>query len=129
METMMYRAYHRWMDDYCGVFPARITGVIWVSACDVAHDLEEIATWATKRWPLGLFVYAPYGMPLDHPGLEPYWQAAAEYDLGWCCIPGAMIVARATSECGGAVTGHGDFSWLFTRKAGVIRSTTSVPQG
>lgn len=23
VETMMYRAYHRWMDDYCGAFPAR----------------------------------------------------------------------------------------------------------
>jgi predicted TIM-barrel fold metal-dependent hydrolase len=82
VETMMYRAYHRWMDDYCGAFPARITGVILVSARDVACGLEEIAAWATKRWPLGLFVYAPYGMPLDHPHLEPYWKAAAEYDLG-----------------------------------------------
>jgi uncharacterized protein len=79
---MMYRAYHRWMDDYCGAFPARITGVILVSARDVARGLAEIAAWAPKRWPLGLFVYAPYGMPLDHPTLEPYWQAAAEYDLG-----------------------------------------------
>jgi uncharacterized protein len=82
VETMMYRAYHRWMDDYCGAFPARITGVILVSARDVARGLEEIAAWAPKRWPLGLFVYAPYGMPLDHPMLEPYWQAAADYDLG-----------------------------------------------
>jgi len=82
VETMMYRAYHRWMDDYCGAFPARITGVILVSARDVACGLEEIAAWAPKRWPLGLFVYAPYGMPLDHPALEPYWKAAAEYDLG-----------------------------------------------
>src|SRR5262249_40630620 len=24
----------------------------------------------------------PYGMPLDHRTLEPYWQAAADYDLG-----------------------------------------------
>jgi hypothetical protein len=82
VETMMYRAYHRWMDDYCGAFPARITGVILVSARDVARGLEEIAAWAPKRWPLGLFVYAPYGMPLDHPTLEPYWHAAADYDLG-----------------------------------------------
>ena len=82
VETMMYRAYHRWMDDYCGAFPARITGVILVSARDVARGLEEIAAWAPKRWPLGLFVYAPYGMPLDHPTLEPYWKAAADYDLG-----------------------------------------------
>src|ERR671927_74227 len=82
VETMMYRAYHRWMDDYCGAFPARIAGVILVSARDVARGLEEIAVWAPKRWPLGLFVYAPYGMPLDHPTLEPYWAAAQDSDLG-----------------------------------------------
>ena len=82
VETMMYRAYHRWMDDYCGAFPARITGVILVSARDVPGGLKEIAAWAPTRWPLGLFVYAPYGMPLDHPTLEPYWKAAADYDLG-----------------------------------------------
>src|SRR4029434_2808950 len=70
------------MDADCGAFPARITGVILVSARDVARGLEEITAWAPKRWPLGLFVYAPYGMPLDHPTLEPYWQAAADYDLG-----------------------------------------------
>jgi hypothetical protein len=45
---------------------------ILVSARDVAHGLAEIAAWAHKRWPLGLFVYAPYGMPLDHPDLEPF---------------------------------------------------------
>ena len=81
VETMMYRAYHRWMDDYCGAFPDRIAGVILVSARDVASGLAEIAHWAKQRWPLGLFVYAPYGMPLDHPSLEPYWRAAVEHDL------------------------------------------------
>ena len=81
IETMMYRAYHRWMDDYCGAFPERLTGVILVSARAVARGLEEIAFWSKKRWPLGLFVYAPYGMPLDHPDLEPYWAAAQAHDL------------------------------------------------
>jgi uncharacterized protein len=81
VETMMYRAYHRWMADYCGAFPDRIAGVILGSARDVASGLAEIARWATQRWPLGLFVYAPYGTPLDHPSLEPYWRAAADHDL------------------------------------------------
>jgi hypothetical protein len=81
-ETTRYRAYHRWMDDYCGACPARIAGVLLVSARAVARGLEAIAAWAPTRWPLGLFVYAPYGRPRDHPALEPYWQAAAEYELG-----------------------------------------------
>jgi predicted TIM-barrel fold metal-dependent hydrolase len=81
VETMMYRAYHRWMDDYCGAFPERLTGVVLVSARAVGRGLDEIAVWAKKRWPLGLFVYAPYGMPLDHPDLEPFWAAAQTHDL------------------------------------------------
>ncbi len=81
VETMMYRAYHRWMDDYCGAFPDRITGVILVSARDVPAGLSEMAYWAKSRWPLGVFVYAPYGTPLDHPDLEPIWAAAQEYDF------------------------------------------------
>ena len=90
VETMMYRAYHRWMDDYCGAFPARITGVILVSARDVSCGLEEIAAWATKRWPLGLFVYAPYGMPLDHPDLSPTGTPPPSTIWGSCCIPTVM---------------------------------------
>lgn len=81
VETAMYRAYHRWMDDYCGAYPTRITGVLLVSARNITAGLEEIKRWAPARWPLGVFVYAPYGMPLDHPDLEPYWAAAQEHDL------------------------------------------------
>lgn len=78
---MMYRAYHHWMEDYCGAYPDRISGVIVVPARDVKSGLTEMKRWAKSRWPLGLFVYAPYGSPLDHPDLEPYWAAAQEYDL------------------------------------------------
>jgi predicted TIM-barrel fold metal-dependent hydrolase len=81
VETAMYRAYHRWMDDYCGACPERITGVILVSARDVAGGVREMAHWAKARWPLGVFVYAPYGVPLDHPDLEPFWAAAQEHNL------------------------------------------------
>jgi predicted TIM-barrel fold metal-dependent hydrolase len=28
-----------------------------------------------------MMVYAPYGVPIDHPDLEPLWAAAAEHDL------------------------------------------------
>ncbi|MGH8071967.1 MAG: amidohydrolase family protein [Candidatus Entotheonellia bacterium] len=69
------------MDDYCGAFPERLTGVILVAARDVARGVKEIAAWAKKRWPLGLFVYAPYGTPLDHPDREPFWEAAQAHDL------------------------------------------------
>ena len=69
------------MDDYCGAFPPASPGSSWCPP----------ATWpvVSTRLPpgrqalaLGALCVCPYGMPLDHPTLEPYWKAAAEYDLG-----------------------------------------------
>ena len=34
-ELALYRAYHRWMADYCSAFPDRLAGVILVSGRDV----------------------------------------------------------------------------------------------
>ncbi|MBV8456478.1 MAG: amidohydrolase family protein, partial [Acetobacteraceae bacterium] len=81
LEMAMYRAYDRWMADYCGAFPERLGGVILVSARDIEGSLSEIGRWARSRWAWGLMAYAPAGMPLDHPDLEPIWGAAAEHDL------------------------------------------------
>jgi uncharacterized protein len=81
LESAMYRAYHRWMDEYCGAYPQRLGGVILAGARDVQGSLEEIRRWGKARWAWGLLVYAPVGTPLDHPSLEPVYAAAAEYDL------------------------------------------------
>jgi predicted TIM-barrel fold metal-dependent hydrolase len=81
LELALYRAYHRWMADYCGAYPDRLTGVILVSGRDVEGSLPELRRCAREPWALSLFCYAPYGMPLDHPSLEPYWAIAAEHDL------------------------------------------------
>lgn len=81
LEAAMYRAYHRWMQDYCGDYPQRLGGVILTCARDVQAGLEEIRRWGKSRWAWGVMVYAPYGVPLDHPDFEPIWAAAAEHDL------------------------------------------------
>ena len=81
LEAAMYRAYHRWMADYCGAFPDRLGGVILASARDIAGSLDEIQRLRAARWAWGLMVYAPVGVPLDHPDLEPLWAAAATHDL------------------------------------------------
>ena len=80
-ELALYRAYHRWMADYCSAFPDRLGGVILVSGRDVRGSLAEVERCAAEPWALALFCYAPYGMPLDHPDLEPYWAAAQHHDL------------------------------------------------
>lgn len=81
LETSMYRAYHRWMADYCGAFPDRIKGVILACARDVDGSVKEIDRCADKDWPLAVMVYAPSGFPLDHPDLEPVWAACQHHDL------------------------------------------------
>ena len=81
IELALYRAYHRWMADYCSAYPDRLSGVILVSGRNVRENLAEVERCARESWALSLFCYAPYGMPLDHPDLEPYWAAAQHHDL------------------------------------------------
>jgi predicted TIM-barrel fold metal-dependent hydrolase len=81
LEAGMYRAYHRWMNDYCGAYPQRLGGVILACARDIEGSLAEIRRCSKERWPWGLMVYAPFSTPLDHPNLMPIWGAAAEQDL------------------------------------------------
>ena len=81
LEMAMYRAYHEWMNDYCGKYPERLGGVILVGTRDVAAGLAEIKRWGKSRWAWAVMVYAPYGVPLDHPGLEPVWAQAEALDL------------------------------------------------
>lgn len=81
LEAGMYRAYHRWMEAYCGQFPDRLGGVILACGRDIKSAVEEIHRWGKSRWAWGILPYAPYGMPLDHPDFEPVWAAAAEHDL------------------------------------------------
>src|SRR5256885_1670510 len=81
LELAMYRAYHRWMDDYCGAYPERLGGIVLGSARDGPARLAELERWAGARWAWAVMAYAPAGMPLDHPVLEPIWAAAAARDL------------------------------------------------
>jgi predicted TIM-barrel fold metal-dependent hydrolase len=81
LEAGMYRTYHRWMQDYCSDYPARLGGVILACGRDVQGSVDEIRRWGKSKWAWAVMLYAPYGMPLDHPDFEPIWAAAAEHDL------------------------------------------------
>ncbi len=81
LEAGMYRAYHRWMEAYCGKFPGRLGGVILACGRDIPSAVEEIKRWGKSGWAWAVLPYAPYGMPLDHPDFEPVWAAAADHDL------------------------------------------------
>jgi uncharacterized protein len=81
LEMAMYRAYHRWMADYCGAYPRRLGGVILAGSRDVAGSLVEMRRCGGADWAWGVLVYAPFGVPLDHPDLEPIYAEAAALDL------------------------------------------------
>jgi hypothetical protein len=74
LEMAMYRAYHRWMADYCGVYPNRLGGEILAGARDIDGALPEIRRWGRSSWAWGLMVYAPVGMPLDLDPLPSGWR-------------------------------------------------------
>ena len=81
LEAGMYRAYHRWMEAYCGRFSGRLGGVILACGRDIPSAVAEIKRWGKSGWAWAVLPYAPYGMPLDHPDFEPVWAAAADHDL------------------------------------------------
>src|SRR5262249_34985451 len=81
LEMAMYRAYHRWMEEYCGAYPNRLRGVILAGARDIEGAPGGVRLRAKRGWPGGMSSLAPAGMPLDHPSLEPLYAAAAELDL------------------------------------------------
>src|SRR4029453_9565079 len=47
-ELAMYRAYHRWMQDYCGAFPNRLGGVILGCARGVAGEGEAMVAQGAR---------------------------------------------------------------------------------
>jgi predicted TIM-barrel fold metal-dependent hydrolase len=63
LELAAFRAYNRWMADYCGAYPERLGGVILVSGRDIDGGLAELRRCADEPWPLG------------HLRLRAVWQA------------------------------------------------------
>jgi uncharacterized protein len=81
LEAAMYRAYHRWMSEYCSAYPSRIKGVILVCFRDLENSLKELEARAQEDWPLAAFVYAPSEAPLDHPKLDAVWARCQDLNL------------------------------------------------
>jgi len=81
LETGLIRAYHRHMQDFCAPFPDRLKGPIVASTRDVAAAVREIRAWGNSKWAVAVVPLLDNDRPVDHPDLEPIWQAAEEHDL------------------------------------------------
>ena len=79
LELGLIRAYHRHMADFCGQFPDRLKGMIVASTAHVDEAVREIQHWGTSRWAVAVMLLVR--KPVDHPDLEPIWQAAQDHDL------------------------------------------------
>ena len=81
LEQAVYQAYHRFVGDYCGPYPDRLTSLILVSARDVPGSLAEMRRCAREAWPVGIFPICPPTLSLDDPDWEPIWAEAQAQDL------------------------------------------------
>lgn len=81
VEMDFIRANHRYLHDFCSVSPHRLKSLIVVSARCIDESVQEIRRWAKEPWAVGIQPYFPLDYPLDHPDMNPVWQAAAEENL------------------------------------------------
>ena len=81
LEVNLIRAYHRHMQEFCSVAPDRLTAPIVASTRNVAEAVREIRDWGKSKWAVAVQPLLDNAMPVDHPDLEPIWQAAEEHDL------------------------------------------------
>ena len=77
----LYRAYHRFMADYCSADPRRLKSMIAVNGADPEEGAKGIREYGKQDWVAAVWPNVPLGLPIDDPDLEPIWQAASEMDL------------------------------------------------
>jgi predicted TIM-barrel fold metal-dependent hydrolase len=83
-ENALYRAYHRWVADFCAQAPTRLKWTLVANMRDVASGVAEIQYWAERDYNLvGIYIspQAPQGKLLDNPDLYPLYEAAQAFDL------------------------------------------------
>jgi predicted TIM-barrel fold metal-dependent hydrolase len=83
-ENALYRAYHRWVADFCAQAPTRLKWTVVANMRDTAAGVAEIKYWADRDPNLvGVYVspQAPGGRLLDNPDLHPLYDTAQGLDL------------------------------------------------
>ena len=83
-ETALHRAYHRYMNNFCGGSEGRLRWVFTSTMRDVQTTVEEITDWAERDKNLvgvQLSPSCPDGQLLDTPNLHPLYQRCQELDL------------------------------------------------
>jgi uncharacterized protein len=81
LEMGLIRAYHRYVNDFCGKYPDRLKALLVVTGTAVEASVREIKAWGKSRWAVGVWPFPGMDKPLDHPDLEPIWAAVEDEGL------------------------------------------------
>jgi len=102
-ENALYRAYHRWVVDFCAQAPKRLKWTVVANMRDVSSGVAEIKYWA-ERDPNLVGVYispqAPGGKLLDNPDLYPLYDVAQSLDLPLLAHGGTAAPALCSGYTG-----------------------------
>jgi len=124
LEMGLIRAFNRYADDFCGQYPDRLKGLMVVTGNAVEESVLEIKKWGKSKWAVGAWPFPGIDRPLDHPDMEPIWQAMNEegmavvhHSLAWDppYFPGYkdlwdnVFLGRGLSHPWGAMRAIGSF--------------------
>jgi predicted TIM-barrel fold metal-dependent hydrolase len=132
IQTELYAAYHRYLDDYCSVDTRRLKAAAVLNARDPEWSVAELEALADRPWLCSVSVMLPEGLPVDDPSLDPVWHVMNEADLplvhhsffyeppyfpGYRDIWGNLAIARMAAHPWGAqrLTAHVILSGMFDR--------------
>jgi predicted TIM-barrel fold metal-dependent hydrolase len=84
-EAALYRAYHRWLAEYCSADGSRLRGVAVAVMRDAELGAAELRRIADEPWVVGILISPHMGeRNLDDPAFDPLWAAAVDLDLPVC---------------------------------------------
>ena len=83
-ESALYRAYHRWVSDFCAQAPKRLKWTLVANLRDPLATTEEVRSWANRDQNLVGIYFPPNGpdnLLLDSKSLYPIYAIAQDFDL------------------------------------------------
>lgn len=83
-ENALYRAYHRWVSDFCSQAPRRLKWTLVANLRDPRSAVEEIKYWTDRDINLVGIYFSPQGpnnLLLDSKSLYPIYEEAQRADL------------------------------------------------
>ena len=81
IEMGLITGHNRYMNDVCCRYPGRFKAMLVVSGNAVEESVAEIKQWGGTRWCVGVWPFPGGDRPLDHPDMEPIWQAVDDHGL------------------------------------------------